>query len=136
MRAEVYLKNKVKRQIEWNGREATFIHYKQNQYHETTDEVEWKKTIKGVFHEGGGYGGMLNFELYERDGSRMASRMKPMFLCALDDATEITMGDIMLLNNHKYKVIEKSNVSELNVAYEISFELIQDSQEDTPRLGV
>ena len=73
MNVEVFLRNKLERQIKWNGQPFKFIRHKRNDFHEITDEVEKEFNFNGVFHEGGGYGGMLNIEMYGRDGGKTAA---------------------------------------------------------------
>jgi len=127
MQVETFLRNKIKRQILWNGQEFTFQRFAQNSYYEITDEVGQTFEIKGVFHDGGGYGGMLNLELYEREGSRDFSKMKPMILCLYDDVSkEIAMDDRVEIGDNKYFVVEKNDIKNLHIAYEISLEKIQD----------
>lgn len=123
MQAEVFFRNKIKRQILWNGQDFVFIRYKKNEYHEETDEVEEEFYVKGIFHEGGGYGGMLNFELYERDGSREWSKMKPMILCLYEDGVDLQIDDEVQISDKKYKVVEKNNIKAFKVAFEISLEV-------------
>lgn len=123
MLVETYLRNKIKRQIDWNGQEFEFLRYKQNEYHELTDEVEEKFLFKGIFHEGGGYGGMLNIELYERDGARTVSKMKPMILCLYEDAKDLDMDDTVLIGDCRYLVVEKNDLNNMHIAFEISLEI-------------
>jgi len=126
IRAAVYLRNKIKRQIQWNGRDFTFIRYRQNNYHQVTTEVLEEITLRGFYHEAGGYGGMLNIELYERDGSRNPTKMKPMILCLYEDGNKLKMDDVVQISEYKYKVVDKTNVQNFNVAYEVSLELINE----------
>lgn len=123
MLVETYLRNKIKRQIDWNGQEFEFLRYKQNEYHEITDEVEEQFLFKGIFHEGGGYGGMLNIELYERDGARTVSKMKPMILCLYEDAKDLDMDDTVLIGDCRYLVVEKNDIKNMHIAFEISLEI-------------
>lgn len=123
MLVETYLRNKIKRQINWNGQEFEFLRYKQNEYHEITDEVEEQFLFKGIFHEGGGYGGMLNIELYERDGARTVSKMKPMILCLYEDAKDLDMDDTVLIGDCRYLVVEKNDIKNMHIAFEISLEI-------------
>lgn len=123
MLVETYLRNKIKRQIDWNGQYFEFLRYKQNEYHELTDEVEEQFLFKGIFHEGGGYGGMLNIELYERDGARTVSKMKPMILCLYEDAKDLDMDDTVLIGDCRYLVVEKNDLKNMHIAFEISLEI-------------
>ena len=126
MRIEYTLRNKIKRQIDWNGRDFIFVRYKQDMYHQKTDEIEREIYVKGLYHEAGGYGGMLNIELFERDGSRTVTKMKPMIMCLYEQGLDLEMDDEILLNGSTYKVIDKSDIQNLNVAFEISLEKINE----------
>ena len=123
-----FLKNKITRQIKWNGKSFTFIRYKENDYHEKNyNEVEMEVTLEGVFHEGGGYGGMLNIELYSRDGGRTVTKMKPMILCLKnDDSTILDIDDVVKVGDYIYKVVEKNDIQNLGIAFEISLEIVNE----------
>lgn len=129
MQVKVFLENKIKRQILWNGQKFIFNRYRINEYKELTDEVEKTIEVNGIFHEGGGYGGILNIELYERDGARSVSDMKPMILCLYDDGKELRIDDEVEIAGSKFRVVEKNNVKQINVAFEVSLELDK-SKED------
>lgn len=122
MEATFFLRNKLYRHIEWNGQKFTFYRNKTNEYGELSDEIEKTFTFKGLYHDGGGYGGMLNFELYERDGGRTITKMKPMILCKYDDAKDIIIDDFVYIGDLKYRMIEKNDVKNLNIAFELSLE--------------
>lgn len=127
MQVQTFLRNKIKRQILWNGQDFVFKRYKQDEYHQMTDEVDQTFELRGVFHEGGGYGGMLNQELYEREGSREVSKMKPMIICLYSDVSkQIQMDDRVQIGDEKYFVVEKNDVKNMNIAYEISLEMIEE----------
>lgn len=136
MIADRFLKNKIIRQVRWNGRDLVFVRYVRNAYNELTDEVGEEIKVRGVFHEGGGYGGMLNIELYENDGARTVSKMKPMFLCTHDDGLKLDIDDEVQIGNSKYKVVEKNDVSNLGVAFEVSLEIdngrVNNGERDIP----
>lgn len=126
MQVETFLKNKIKRQIDWNGQEFIFKRFAENKYHELQTDVEQTFKIKGVFHEGGGYGGMLNFELYEREGSRELSKMKPMILCLYDEVSkELKLDDRVKIGDEEYYVIGKNDIKGMGIAYDLSLEVIQ-----------
>lgn len=129
MKVELFLKNKIQRQILWNGQDFIFRRMKKNEYHEISDEVEKEFNVHGVFHEGGGYGGMLNIELYERDGARTVTKMKPMILCLYEDGKDLIIDDEVFIAGSKFKVVEKNNVKQINVAFEISLELDNSKEE-------
>lgn len=125
MQVQTFLRNKIKRQIDWNGQDFIFRRYAENSYHEITDEVTQTFNVKGIFHEAGGYGGMLNIELYEREGSREFSKMKPMILCLYDDVSkQLSLDDRVDVGDDKYFVVEKNDLKNMHIAYEISLEEI------------
>ena len=122
MEALLYFRNKIKRHIDWNGQEFTLSRYKKNEYGELTEEVDKTFTFKGLFHDGGGYGGMLNIELFERDGGRTFTRFKPMILCLFEDGDNIDTDDVVQISEDVFRVVEKSDVKSLGVVCEISLE--------------
>lgn len=127
MQVETFLRNKIKRLILWNGQDFVFKRYAENSYHEMTDEVAKTIEFRGVFHEGGGYGGMLNQELYEREGSREFSKMKPMIICLCSDTTkDLQMDDRVVIGDNEYFVVAKNDMKNLHVAYEVSLEEVQE----------
>ena len=123
MNVEVFLRNKLERQIKWNGQPFKFIRYKRNDFHEITDEVEKEFNLNGVFHEGGGYGGMLNIEMYGRDGGKTVTKMKPMVLALYEDSIEVDTDDYVNIGDYTYKVVEKNDIKNLHIAFEISLEV-------------
>lgn len=127
MLSETFLRERVKRRILWDGRDFKFTRYAVNEYHEKTNEVEKEYTIKGIYHDGGGYGGMLNIELVEREGSRDLMKTKPMILCLCDDVSkDVQMDDRVFIGDDEYFVVERTNLTNYNIAYEISLERVQD----------
>ena len=125
MEAVLFLKNKLLRHISWNGQMVTFYRYATNEYGELTTEYTEINTFKGLFHDGGGYGGMLNYEMYERDGGRTLTKMKPMILCAYEDAKDLVVDDFVIINGQYYKMIEKNDVKGLGYVVEISLEVFK-----------
>lgn len=123
MVADRFLRNKISRQIEWNGRDLLFERYAKDEYGQLKDYVEETYEMRAIFHEGGGYGGMLNIEIYENDGARTTTKMKPMLLCLYEDGVKIQNDDWVTVSGRRFSVVDKSDVSGLNVAFEVSLEL-------------
>lgn len=123
MLVDRFLLSKIKRQIQWNGRNLDFVRFRRDEYGQLTNEVEETISFRGLFHEGGGYGGMLNIELYENDGARTTTKMKPMVLCLYDDGDKIRIDDYVKISNRMFFVVDKSDVSGFGVAFELSLEL-------------
>lgn len=124
----LYLKNKFRRQMAYQGRDLRFIKFKEDDYHQLTDEIERIIELKGIYHQGGGYGGMLNYELIERDGGRTISFMKPMILAFYEDAKDISMDWRVVVGGELFRVVEKNDVNNLNVAFDISLESVNDGR--------
>lgn len=124
MQVELFLRSKIKRQIQWNGQEFVFERYKKDEYNQITDEVEKEIIIRGVYHDGGGYGGMLNIEIYSRDGSRSISKLKPMIICLYSDDPDerVLLDDVVKIRDNTYKVVDKKDIKNLGIAFEISLE--------------
>lgn len=127
MQVETFLKSKINRLIKWNGQDFVFTRKMKNQYHEIVDDTNFEIHIRGVFHDGGGYGGMLNLELYTREGSREYDKSKPMILCLVDDdSSQIVIDDEVTIGRTPYTVVDKVDVKNLGIAYEISLEQVLD----------
>lgn len=127
MQVETFLKSKINRLIKWNGQDFVFTRKMKNQYHEIVDDTDFEIHIRGVFHDGGGYGGMLNLELYTREGSREYDKSKPMILCLVDnDSSQIVIDDEITIGRTPYTVVDKVDVKNLGIAYEISLEQVLD----------
>lgn len=126
MQVETFFKSRIKRLIQWNGQDFIFTRKAKNQYHEIIDdEIDTTINIKGVFHDGGGYGGMLNLELFTREGSREYEKSKPMILCLRDDnSSQIVIDDEVTIGDVNYTVVDKVDLKNLGVAYEISLEQV------------
>lgn len=122
MQVELFFRNKLLRQIKQNGQIFNFSRFKKNSYGEETDEVELSFNVNGIFHEGGGYGGMLNIELYERDGARTITKMKPMILCLYEEGIKLQIDDVVIVSGNIYKVVAKNNIKNLNIAFDVSLE--------------
>ena len=53
MQTEVFLRNKIRRQIKWNGQEFIFRRYALNNYSEIDyNTVDKEFIVNGIFHEG------------------------------------------------------------------------------------
>lgn len=126
MNVSNYLRNKIVRQIKWNGQEFTFKRYAKDKYHQMTKEPLETFTFQGLFHEGGGYGGMLQVEMFERDGGRTVTKLKPMILCLYEDGKDLMMDDVVQIGDNMHKLVQKIDVKNLRIAYEITLELIDE----------
>lgn len=126
MNVSNYLRNKIVRQIKWNGQEFVFKRYGEDKYHQMTKEPLETFTFQGLFHEGGGYGGMLQVEMFECDGGRTVTKLKPMILCLYEDGKDLMMDDVVQIGDNMHKLVQKIDVKNLRIAYEITLELIDE----------
>lgn len=117
-----FLANKIKRQIKQNGEVYTFYKYSEDEYHQRKDEYDKEIRIEGIFHET-----VSNVKSFsETSGARVIKVSKAFILCLLEDGEDISLDDECFINGNKYRVIDKANVGNLNVAYDIIMELIKD----------
>lgn len=116
MREYLFLKNKIQRQIDWNGQEFTFIHMGENPYHRPTEPEEI--TLKGVYHQSSSYE-----QKNSTDATIISSKPKPMILCLYEDGKDIQAQDTVSINGKDMIVSGVDNIQELNVALQISLEV-------------
>lgn len=119
MQTNLFLKNKIKRQIKINGAELTFSRYKIDKYHQATDEVEEEYVIKGLYHTSNNY---IKENISE--ASKIVTKQQPMFLVLFEDGEKIKISDTVLISGVKYNVANKNDVSGMGIAYDISLEEI------------
>lgn len=116
MREYMFLKSKVKRQIDWNGQMFNFTHTEEDKYHDDTEEVVIP--VKGVYHQATSYQNKTS-----KDASVISSKAKPMILCLFEDGSLVKQGDTVNINGQDMIVTGVANIQELNVAVEISLEV-------------
>ena len=120
MQATLFMKNKIARQIAINGQKFAFVRNKTDDYHQQLDEVKEVATISGIFHEATSYVKGTN-----SDGGRMVSKPQPMILTLRDDNSRLLeKDDKVTIGSNTYYVIEKYDIKNLGVAYDISLEVI------------
>lgn len=122
MRQETFLRNKINRQIKQNGSAYVFKRLGIDEYGQRTDEVENTFDVKGIFHE------VINHlqkdQLAESDGARIVDIPSSYILCLFEDGDPIRIDDFVEINEKIYKVVNKINVGNYNVAYDISLGMI------------
>ena len=115
----VYELNKIKREIECHGSSYTAYRYKLDKNNEPTEEVEQVTTFGGLFHTEKGY-----ISRNVSDGTTTKSKWQPKLLVSYEDGKSIKDGDLININNKTYKVVDKNNIQEYNIIYDISLEVI------------
>lgn len=110
---------KVKREIVIHG--SSYEVYKDvlDEYNEKTDEQVKVGTIKGLFHISKGY-----IAEAIQDGTRTHSKGQPMLLMTCEESQSVLVGHYLLINQNKYKVIEKNNIQEYGIIVDVSLELV------------
>lgn len=123
MGQESFLKNKINRQIKQNGSEYTFQRYGVDEYGQLSDEVQETFTFKGLFHETIHH---VQNVLAESASARVVDVPSSYILCLFEDGDLIRVDDFVEINERTYKVVNKVNVGNYNVAFDISLEMIVD----------
>ena len=119
MQYSLFLRNKIKRQLAFNGQNFEFKKVEKDSYGQTklSDKTI---CIKGIFHQTESF---LKSE--DSEGARIVKKPQPMVLALYDECLEIDKDDEMIMSNNRYKVVGKTNLNNLNVAFDISLEVLQ-----------
>lgn len=116
--------HKVSREIKIHGTQYNVSRTVKDKYGEDVQgEYEQIATIDGLFHISKGY---ITNNI--SDGTRTHSKGSPMLLVLYEQSKEIQNGDFLMINENKYKVIEKNNIQEYNIIVDISLELVLDGR--------
>lgn len=126
MGQELFLKNKINRQIKQNGSSYIFKRYGTDEYGQKTDEIVNTFSISGLFHEVISH---VHMQLAESDSARVVDVPSSYILCLFEDGDPITLDDFVEINEKIYKVINKVNVGNYNIAYDISLRMEVDGYE-------
>lgn len=114
--------NKVNRLISTNGEIFNFKRRKKNEFNEFTDE-EQTVQIKGIFHQTNSYVSQTGME-----AGLIRSKPQPLVMCLKEEAEKIMKDDILEYKGKQYKVIDRTNLVELDICVDISLDVIQDGQ--------
>lgn len=120
-------REKIKRNILMHGCKFTFTRIIADEFEEDTQEDTGVVTIDGLFHQSRGY---ISQSSSSDDGRVIRSKPQPMILVLLDEYSELILsGDIVTYKGIKYRVTGKNNLNNLDIAYDISLEMIDDVKE-------
>ena len=116
-----FFKNKVQRQIKYNGQRFPLIKVSEDKYHQKGLSNPVEIEFEGLYHESISY-----ISISGADAGRMRSKPQPMILTLYDDykTANIKVDDIILIGDNKYKVTGATDIKNLHVACDISLELI------------
>lgn len=120
MQQEYFLRNKINRQIKQNGSKYIFKRYGVDEYDQLTNEIVKEMPIKGLFHETINHVQQI---LSESDGARITDVPQSYILCLFNDGDQIKMDDFVEINERIYKVVNKTNIGNFNVAYDINLRM-------------
>lgn len=118
MQMALFLECKIKRQICMNGRDLIFERYKVDKYEQVSNEIDKTVEARGIFHTTNSY-----IKSNDAEGARLVSKPQPMILMLYEDGSRVEKDDKVKIGNNVYKVVEKNDVNNLNIAYDISLEL-------------
>ena len=116
----LFLKNKIDRQIKMNGQTFYFERHGEDQYHQTSSEVTDIIEVEGLFHTTNVY-----ISSNTNEGSRSFSKPQPMILTLYDQGSLIQTDDQVEISDQRYKVVDKININQFDIAFDISLELIK-----------
>lgn len=119
MKPAKFLESRVKRQIQWNGVEYEFTKMGEDNYRQPI-ETDNKIKVTGIYHEENSYVSKTG-----SDSSVTVTEPSPKILCLWSDASKLSGGDILLLNDKKYKITGITDIQNYRVAGDISLELVQ-----------
>ncbi len=116
-----FLKEKIDRQIKYNGSTFTFNRYGVDEYEQRSDEITETFTFDGLFHET-----VNHVSLAESDGARVFNVPNSYILCLYEDGEPIKIDDQVEINEKLYRVTGKTDVNNFQIAYDISLEMVKD----------
>lgn len=114
----LFLKSKIARQIRSNGLRYCFIRYKVDNFNQLSDEVGKTFFVSGLFHTTNSY-----VKSDDSEGARIVSKQQPRMLVLVEDGRMLEKDDVVVINGNKYKVVEKSDINNFGIAFDVSLEM-------------
>lgn len=112
--------NKVEREIKIHGLSYDVVRINADKYGEPIED-KTITNISGLFHTSKGY-----VTKSVSDGTRTHSKGQPKLLVTYEDAKQLLIGDIVMINDKRYKIVELNNLQEMNIITDVSMELVLD----------
>lgn len=120
MRNQHIVAHQLKKNVQWHGKDYSFDRFQLNEFQEPTDIVSETNIVRGIFHNSSeGY--VLETTV---DGAIIHSKTSPQILCLYSSMIFLELGDQVILNGSKYKVVGLTDISNLKIIGEISLEVI------------
>lgn len=110
---------KVEREIKINGELYNVKREQLDEYKESTGNFEEVAQVKGIFHVVKSF-----ISVKSSDATTVRGKGQPMLLTTYENAKNVQNGDIVLINDNMYKVLDKNNIQEYSIIVDISMELI------------
>lgn len=111
---------KIKHNIDRHGTTYTFKRETLNEFKEPTGEIRTVAALKGLFHQVRGY-----IDKSTTDGTIRRSKPQPAILVLAEgSAFEIQLNDFIEVKGYKYTVTGTNNINNLDIAIDISLELV------------
>lgn len=118
MKTPMFLKNKLKKQIDKNGIVYEFTKIMKDEFNQITDSEETLQ-VKGIYHETNSF-----IKLSESDAGSVQRKKSPMILTILDETTKLlTQGDKVVINEVSYTVSGLLDIQNYGVALDISLDM-------------
>lgn len=111
--------NKIKRLIKTQGDTFVFTGKALNEFGEPSDEI-LAVPLDGVFHETTSY-----LTRTSTESTTLRAKPSPMILCLWEDAKKLSISYELFYNGKLYRIGDIKNVSESNIAADISLEEVQ-----------
>lgn len=111
--------NKIKRLIKTQGDTFVFTRKALNEFGEPSDEI-LTVPLEGVLHETTSYLSRTSTE-----STTLRAKPSPMILCLWEYAKKLSISYELFYNGKLYRIGDIKNVSEANIAADISLEEVQ-----------
>lgn len=118
MQAPMFLRNKIKKQLDRNGLVYEFTRVMKDKFNQNTESGE-TLLIKGIYHETNSF-----IKLNETDSGSVQRKKNPTILTLLDEQSKtLKQGDVVHINNVKYTVSGLLDIQNYGVVLDISLEM-------------
>ena len=118
MQTPMFLRNKIKKQLDRNGLVYEFTRVMKDKFNQNTESGE-TLLIKGIYHETNSF-----IKLNETDAGSVQRKKSPMILTLLDEQSKlIKQGDILYINEIKYTVSGVLDIQNYGVVLDISLDM-------------
>jgi hypothetical protein len=119
MKTPKYELGKLKRIINWQGKDYTFTSTDTNDFGEPI-EGSTSVVVKGIFHQTSSY-----VTVTTSTGSQMLNTPQPMILADYEEAKVLKKDNKLTIGATNYKVTKVTDVSNFGIIADISLEVIQ-----------